>query len=51
MILDDLIKKEQSFFHSILKDIKSQMIPDYSSEEFKEMASKEMALNVADHHF
>lgn len=34
------------FFHSILKDIKSQMLPDYSSEKFKEMALIEMALNV-----
>lgn len=48
MILEDSIETEYSFFffHSILKDIKSQMFPDYSSEEFKEMALIEMALNV-----
>lgn len=47
MNLEDPISAKLSFFfHGILKDIKSLMVPDYALEEFKEMALIEMALNV-----
>lgn len=46
MNLEDSILAKLSFFHSILKDIKSLMVPDYALEEFKEMALIEKSLNV-----
>lgn len=48
MNLEDPISAKLSFFffHGILKNIKSLMVPDYALEEFKEMALIEMALNV-----
>lgn len=46
MNLEDSISAKLSFFHGILKGIKSLMVPDYALEEFKEMALIEKALNV-----